>query len=61
MLRTHQKLKWLRKHDVYSLVYYSQVNFVLASSDKGVLDSAELTLKTTSRLPRSRLITYRDV
>ena len=58
--KTREKLAWLKEHGVYSLVYYSHVNFVLASSEEEVLSSARRTLEVESGLPRSRLITYRD-
>ena len=57
--KTREKLAWLKERGVYSLVYYSHANFVLASSDKEVLRKARFTLESESRLPRERLVSYR--
>ena len=58
--KTKEKLAWLAEHGVYGVAYCSHANFLLASSDKEVLGSAKRTLETEARLPRSRLVTYRD-
>ncbi len=59
--RIKQKLPRLEKRGVYSLVYSSHANFILASSDETALSKAETVLREASRLPSKRFITYRDM
>lgn len=53
---TEKKLRWLNDRAVYGITYLSHANFVLVSTDKGVLDNAKLTLLAASNLPSRRLV-----
>ena len=56
---TRAKLIWLSQRGVHGIAYFSHANFLLTSTDPGVLRNARQTLLDKSGLPYDRLVEVR--
>ena len=53
---TMAKMIWLSQRGVHVIAYFSHANFLLTSTDQGVLRTARETLLNESGLPNDRLV-----